>query len=251
MARNSRPAGNFSAAQRRTRARDCGFSLIEMLISMAVFLLLTGMVFEQIIAMQRKATTESAKVDTTEQAREFVDQMMRDIHMAGFPKAAMYATPLDNTSPLVAAGLVSVSPTQMILEGDVNSEGQVYSVNVQYVAADANDPNCPCVRRSAVPKTAASPLAQPTSPVYTETEHLIAPGPGPGQAGEDLFAYYDQNGNKIDVTGGVDISTPGGQATIQSIKTIKVNVSLANDRPADGPGETTRMSLTGTARLKQ
>lgn len=247
MAMNARPDGNFSAAQRRARTCARGFSLIEMLISMAVFLLLTGMVFEQIIAMQQKATVESARVDTTEQAREFVDQMMRDIHMAGFPKAAMYATPLDNTSPLVAAGLVSVSPTQMILEGDVNSEGQVYSVNVQYVAADSNDPNCPCVRRSAVPKTAASPLAQPTSPVYTETEHLIAPG----QAGEDLFAYYDQNGNKIDVTGGVDISTPGGQATIQSIKTIKVNVSLANDRPADGPGETTRMSLTGTARLKQ
>lgn len=235
------------------RSQPCarGFSMLEMLISMAVLLVVTGAVFEQIIAMQRKSAAEGAKVDTSQQAREFVDQMVRDLHMAGYPKASMYSVAPDNTNPLVAAGVVSVSPTQIILEGDINSDGSVESVNVSYLPNSPGDPNCPCIRRSSMPKAAADPLAQPVSPNYTETANIIPPGSGAGLAGEDLFVFYDRNGNQIDVSGGADISTEAGKAVLASIGTVKINVSLLSSEVGAGPGETARTDLSATARLDQ
>jgi prepilin-type N-terminal cleavage/methylation domain-containing protein len=248
---NSIPANRKQGAGQQAEACTHGFTLLELIVSMAVLLVVTGAVFGQILVMQHKSAAEGMKVESGQQAREFVDQMVHDLHLAGYPKASMYAATLDDTNPMVAAGLVSISPTQMILEGDVNSEGLVYSVNVSYLATAPGDPNCPCIRRSALPKAAASPLAQPTSPYYTETEHVIPPGTGPGRSGEDLFAFYDVNGNQIDVTAGVDISTGAGKATMAAVRTVKINLSLLTSQIAAGPGETTRTSLTGTARLEQ
>jgi prepilin-type N-terminal cleavage/methylation domain-containing protein len=226
-----------------------GFSLLEMMISLAVLLIVTGAVFEQIITMQRKSVAEEVKVDTAEQAREFVDQMVRDLHMAGYPKAAIYSASLDNTSPLVAAGLVSVSPTQIILEGDVDSNGQVESVNVSYVANSPGDPNCPCIRRSAIAKAPGSPLQQPQAVNYTETGHVIPPGIGPGLSGDNLFTFYDQNGNPVTIGAQADIvNNPG---VIQAIKTVKISVSLFTSEPGAGTGDAARTSLSATARLDQ
>ena len=231
------------------RSQPCarGFSMLEMLISVAVLLVLTGAVFEQIIAMQRKSVAEGAKVDTSQQAREFVDQMVRDLHMAGYPKASMYSVAPDNTNPLVAAGVVSVSPTQIILEGDINSDGSVESVNVSYVPNSPTDPNCPCIRRSAIPKIAGDPLAQPVSPIYTETEHVIPPGTGPGQSGADLFAFYRIDGTQIDVSDNPNISTDPGR--LGAIASVKINVSLLRNEIGAGAGETARTDLSATARL--
>lgn len=228
-----------------------GFSLLEMLISLGVLLVLTGAVFQQIMTMQRKSLAEETKVDTEQQAREFVDQMVRDLHMSGYPKADMYSAPLDDTSPLVAVGLVKVSPTQILLEGDVDSNGQVESVNVSYVPNSPDDPTCPCIRRSAVPKVPGDPLTQ--QPVqasnYTETGHIIPPGTAPGQSGSDLFTFYDSSGTPVPIGSGIDIS--GDPQDLGKIATIRINVSLLTRELGAGPGETARTSLSATARLDQ
>jgi hypothetical protein len=192
--------------------------------------------------MQRKSAAEGMKVDSTQQTREFIDQMVHDIHLAGYPKASMYSGAVDNTSPQVAAGLVFISPTQIILEGDVNSEGVVYSVNVRYVANDPNDPNCPCIRRSAMPKVAGDPLAQPFSPYYSEVEHVMPPGAG--GAGEDLFTFFDQNGTAVPVGAGLTLGN------IANVSTVKINVTLLPAQTAAGTAENMRTSMTGTARLE-
>lgn len=246
------PTGAGHEEQQRKR---CGFSLIELLISMAILLLVTGVVFDQIIAMQRKAAAEGMKVDSTQQAREFIDQMIRDLHLAGYPKASMNSVLADdpnaNASPQVAAGLVSISPTLIILEGDVNSEGVVYSVNVSYVPNDANDPNCPCIRRRAIPKIAAAPLLQPVSPYYSEVQHVMAPGVGAGRAGEDLFTFFDQNGNQLDVTGAPNVGPNGDpNGVLAAVRTVKINLSLLPAQTAAGNIENMRTSLTGTAKLE-
>lgn len=214
---------------------------------MALLVVITGAVFEQIMVMQKSAAGTGAKVDTEQQARAFVDQMVRDLHMAGYPKAEMYSSAtLDNTSPLVAAGVVSVSPTQIILEGDVNSDGFVESVNVGYAGTPAGDPGCPCIRRSSVQKITGSPLAQPVSANYTETSGVVPPGFGPGQAGADLFTFYDQNGNQVDVSDNPDINT--NPTKLASLATVKINLSLFTNA---GAGQTARTSLSATARLNQ
>ena len=232
-----------------------GFTLIEVLVSLAILVTITGAVFEQINSMQRKSASEAVNVDLTQQSRDFVNQMVRDLHMAGYPTASMYSVdPLARPS-MVANRLVRVSPTEILLEGDVNYDGTVYSVDIFYVASDPNDPNCPCIRRSAQPKWNTDSLKQPANLFYTETQQVFPPGTGPGQSGEDLFAYYDQNGNPVTIGNGVDISTPAspttqsGQALISSIKTVKINLSLLTNQRDPQTGGFVRTSISASARL--
>jgi prepilin-type N-terminal cleavage/methylation domain-containing protein len=231
------------AALRNHDAR--GFTLLEMLISLLVLAVISGAVFAQINRMQQRSNSEAIKVDMSQQAREFLDETVRDLHMAGYPNASMYSNPTDTTK--VAAGLVGVSSTQILLEGDVNNDGNVYSVKIWYVAADPNDPNCPCIRRSAIVKGPQGSLNQPTTAYYTETQYVLPPGTGAGQSGEDLFTYYDQIGNVVNIAGGTDISTPAGQTLISSIKTVKINLSLSTRDPETN--SSTRTSMSTTARL--
>ena len=233
--------------------RSRGFTLLELLISMAILLTLAGAVFEQINQMQKKSGAESMKVDMTQSARDFVDQTVRDLHMSGYPSQSMFSNPQDPSR--VAQGLVSVSPTQILFEGDVNNDGLVYSVNIQYLASDpnnANNSNCPCIRRSAAAKDKLfDSLHQPGNGTFTETPHVLPPGTGNGQAGEDLFTYYDQNGGLVPIGTGVDISTPSGTATIARIKTIKMNLSLVTPAPDPVTNTFARTSMSATARLNQ
>jgi prepilin-type N-terminal cleavage/methylation domain-containing protein len=242
---------------RRTNAKNrvtAGFTLIEMLISLAILVIVTGAVFQQINSMQKKSASEAVNVDLTQQSRDFINQTVRDLHMAGFPGPGMYSSPVVRQS-LVANGLVRVSPTEILLEGDVNNDGAVESVDILYVASDPNDPNCPCIRRSAQPKIDADSFSQPTNLFYTETQQVFPPGTGAGQSGEDLFAYYDQNGNPVPIGNGVDISTPAGsttpsgQALISSIKTVKINLSLLTNQRDPQTGGFLRTSMSASSRL--
>jgi len=230
-----------------------GYTLLELLISLVILATVSGAVFEQINHMQTRSSSEAMKLDMNQQAREFLDQTVRDLHMAGYPGASMYSNPLLFPSK-VAAGLVRVSPSEILLEGDVNNDGSVYSVDIYLQASDSTDSNCPCIRRSAHAKVDADSFSQPSSPNYTETQRVFPPGTGAGQSGEDLFAYYDQNGNPVNIGSGVDISTPAGEFTptgkdlIATIKTVKINLSLLSQPDPESKG-LIRTSMSATARL--
>jgi prepilin-type N-terminal cleavage/methylation domain-containing protein len=234
---------------RTTRKEISGFTLIEMLVSLLILATVTGAVFEQINAMQKKANSEAVNVDLNQQSRDFLDQTVRDLHMAGYPSARMYSVDPQAHPSMVAAGLVRVSPTEILLEGDVNNDGNVYSVDISYVASDPNDPNCPCVRRSAQIKIDADSFSQPLSLFYTETQHVFPPGTEPGQSGEDLFAYYDQKGDPVDLSNGNDTSKEPGITNLAKIKTVKINLSLLTNQRDGQTGGFTRTSMSASSRL--
>jgi len=241
----------------RTDAKNrkiAGFTLIELLVSLAILVTVTGAVFEQINSMQKKSASESVNVDLTQQSRDFLNRTVLDLHMAGYPGPGMYSNAQAHPS-LVAYGLIRVSRTEILMEGDVNNDGAVESVDITYVASDPNDPNCPCIRRSAQRKIDADSFSQPTNLLYTETQQVFPPGTGAGQSGEDLFTYYDQNGNPVAIGTGVDISTPSGPTTpsgqvlISSIKTVKINLSLLTSQRDPQTGNYLRTSMSATSRL--
>lgn len=72
----------------RSNGRDSGFTLIEILAAMGIFLLVTGAAFTLLTSSQQRYTTESQVLGAFQEARLGLDQMVRDINDAGFPSKA-------------------------------------------------------------------------------------------------------------------------------------------------------------------
>ncbi len=157
-----------------------GFSLIELVIVCAILTIVLWAVFNGVNLATQRSQAEMTKVDLTQEGREFIDEFERDLHQAGYPNCRMVSTagvanncPADYvTGPnaaknsAVAVGLVSVSSTQIIFEGDVDGDGLVDTVRYRLVDSAGNYPpsgTCPCtIQRSQMQKVNGTlPLAQP------------------------------------------------------------------------------------------
>lgn len=90
--------------------RQRGFSLIEMLVSVAVFTVVTGAVFALLIVSQQRYQMESEFLDTFQGARLAMDQMTRDIHSAGYPPANAFTAAVVVANPTVVALPFAWSP---------------------------------------------------------------------------------------------------------------------------------------------
>ncbi len=65
--------------------RQEGFSLLEIMVVLGVFLIITGMVFELLLVAQQRYKAETEFLDSFQSARIGLDQMVRDVHTAGYP----------------------------------------------------------------------------------------------------------------------------------------------------------------------
>lgn len=239
-----------------------GFSLIELMVVVAILTMVMGVIFQQIINLQRRARAEEVKVDIFSEGREFVGQFARDVHQAGYPSYKIYSTALNPDDARLASGIVAASPTDLLIEGDVDGDGLVDSVrytvcNSAGVCGTGVGGTCPCsVQRSQVVKLGGTnPWAQPTS-YATQINGLInSAGLGGGGAAvlitgqsatntgvggafvaqndDTLFAgmknfpvftYYDGTGTVIAVN--TDISTVAGQTSIRRIRTVRIIMNL-------------------------
>ena len=72
---------------RNMKTRERGFSAIEMLISVALITLVLGVAFAGMRDMQARNFAEGSRVDTLQETRDFIDQVVRDIHVAGYPSS--------------------------------------------------------------------------------------------------------------------------------------------------------------------
>ena len=246
-----------------------GFSLLELAIVCAILMIVLGSVFSSIDVATQRSQSEQVKVDLTQEAREFADEFERDLHQAGYPNCRMHVTgavaalsacpAVNYNSGAVAAGLVSVSNTQVIFEGDVDGNGIVDSVRYRLVDQNNNYPpttSCPCtIQRSQVAKVdLIPPLAQATffsqelqnvvnsgtvvgtAPYTAGSGLLISGNTGWGTSNDSyyaavttfrdypVFTAYDQNGNVIPLP--QDITTVAGQTTLPTIRSIRLTINL-------------------------
>jgi prepilin-type N-terminal cleavage/methylation domain-containing protein len=197
---------NMKITGTRSDRGEAGFSLLELVLVLAIMTIVLTAVFRGIDQVTKRSEAEQTKVDITQEGREFVDEFERDVHQAGYPNCRMVATagdpagncPADGaiptvsnpqaiTNPLVAAGIVSISNTLVVIEGDVDGSGTVSQVWYQLVDS-AGTPvaqstgSCPCMlRRAQIPKTFASdatwPLPQPALTAFSlELQNVVNSG---------------------------------------------------------------------------
>jgi prepilin-type N-terminal cleavage/methylation domain-containing protein len=67
------------------KRRQLGFTLIELLVALGIFLVVTGAAFTLLGSSQQRYKTESQVLNSFQEARLGLDQMVRDINDSGFP----------------------------------------------------------------------------------------------------------------------------------------------------------------------
>ncbi|MCI0356605.1 MAG: type II secretion system GspH family protein, partial [Acidobacteria bacterium] len=91
-------------------AAQAGFTLVEVMVVLLIFMIIAGAVFAAISAAQVRYRAEKQFLDSFQGARIGVDLMARDIHNAGYPSPYTYPgnfpklpagpTPIDIPDPV-------------------------------------------------------------------------------------------------------------------------------------------------------
>jgi prepilin-type N-terminal cleavage/methylation domain-containing protein len=87
---------NVAGGQRR----QFGFTLIELIVALGIFLLVTGAAFGLLKSSQQRYQTESQVLTSFQEARLALDQIVRDVNDSGFPPPSflMSGFPQNSTS---------------------------------------------------------------------------------------------------------------------------------------------------------
>jgi prepilin-type N-terminal cleavage/methylation domain-containing protein len=228
----------------KTKRRNTdGFSLLELMMVVLLLTIVVGALFSQIERAQVRYRVEDQKLDLTQQEREFIDQFTRDLHQAGFPNVAVFGNQYDLTRKYTAAGVWSISDTELHMEGDVDGDGVVKSVVYSYynpVPWPGPGPSpCPCLRRSSIAKQDnTAPSDQPVGAYFTQVESIVPINTQP------IFAAYDANGNAVAINPAV--TDPN---VLKTIKTVRITVTTQGKTKDTDAHKDIQVTMTGMARL--
>lgn len=188
----------MAAAMRHTR----GFSVLELMVATAIFLVICGAMFELLELSQKKYSSETKLTGAFQEARLAIDQIVRDFDVSGYPAASLFSTlPADSSKyaispvawdptypifPQCQIGATCATPGDfdLIIETDVGNG--VNWIRYQLVGTT--------LYRSAVPKTtgvdpmAATSTATARVPFLTNVMNN-APTVQPAQFAEIAAAY--------------------------------------------------------------
>jgi type II secretory pathway pseudopilin PulG len=242
-----------------------GFSLLELLLVVAILVVVMGVIMRGLNEMQQRTTAESSKVDTVEQTRDFVDQMVRDVHNVGYPPPIVMSPPAPCTGNAgVSCGIIFFSPTKIQYEGDLDGRGIVYQVTMQLVPPPGSN-NCPCIlRRGALDK--ASALAGTPLIYFTEVTGVLNSGNGAGAATypislpgpssyttystADVFdAYFNDGTRFVSPTATYSCDEAAAPLSCAGIRSLQINANVTS-RFVDPKTNTYPVySITSKARL--
>jgi prepilin-type N-terminal cleavage/methylation domain-containing protein len=124
-----------------------GFTLIEMLVSVLIFVLISGTMFQLLTSTQRSGQTDAQIRDSFQEARLGLDQIVRDVSDAGYPPANHFSTlplvsgyaqtpiawsPTYPTTPCTIGGTCTTPGSyDVIFEEDYDGSGTVKWVRYQ------------------------------------------------------------------------------------------------------------------------
>ena len=78
---------------RPTSSRQSGFSLLELLTALGIFLVICGAAFSLLMSSQQRYRTDSQLLSSFQEARLALDQIVRDVNDAGYPPPGFVAVP--------------------------------------------------------------------------------------------------------------------------------------------------------------
>lgn len=238
----------------RTSRGSRGFTLIETVLVLAILVLVLGGAFSAMMQMQQRQSATSSKVDTVQETRDFIDQMVRDIHTVGYPPSRVQVgNPSCVGNVNVSCGLIFFSNTQIQYEGDLDGTGTVYQIWMQLLAPVSG--SCPCIlQRGVISKQAA--LAGQVPTYFTEVNGVLNSGNGTGAATypvslpggtytqystADVFDAYDVNANPV-----TSCTDP---LSCSSVRSLQITANVAPNYADPQTKVFPVLSITSKARL--
>ena len=85
--------------------RSGGFSLIELLTALTVFLIICSVAFSLLTLTMKRYQTDSQVLTAFQEARFGLDQIVRDVNDSGYPPASQFQSPPGNQSLYAASPL--------------------------------------------------------------------------------------------------------------------------------------------------
>ena len=210
------------------RARDSqlGFSLIELMIVMAILVIVVGVATDGLVQLQKRNRSDASRLDMTQEARQFMDQIINDIHQVGYPNSKMFDPAGAPSQDNISGGLISVTSNSLQFEADVDGSGTVSEVYMQLVTPAGG---CPCIlQRGTIPKAQVGTGA---IPYYTEVNNVMNPA---------VFDAYDFAGNLI--------ALPASASDLPNIKTIRITVNVQQKAP-DSNGSYPTVTMVSEAKI--
>ena len=223
-------------------SKEQGFSLVELMMAIVVLLVVVGGIFSVIDVVNQRSYTEQAKLDMFQESREFMDQLSRDLHEAGYPSTQNLASNVLTVSPVTndhrnAVGIVKIDSGDLWFEGNVDGTGVVYSVQYHLDTSTAN--GCPCLRRSQQVKIDGNPVTGQTAATY-EVEVQ-------GVQNTNIFSAFLHGATGTPVALPVDFNTDG--STIANIDTIETVLTIKSTHVDSQTLKNPTTSLISTIRL--
>jgi prepilin-type N-terminal cleavage/methylation domain-containing protein len=89
-------------------SRQAGFTLIELMVALGIFLVISAVAFSLLGISQQRYLAESQVTNSFQDARLALDEIVRDVNTAGFPPASQFSAP--PTADLYASAPFAWSP---------------------------------------------------------------------------------------------------------------------------------------------
>ena len=169
---------------KRATKTQRGFSLLELIVAIAILTTVIGVVTDGIMQIEKKSASDVNKVGLAQESRQFMDQILRDTRQTGYPSLFMFdPTTLTSAADCtldsnVACGIRNFSSSAIQFEGDIDGSG----VSEVYIQSLAPGGNCPCtVQRGTVLKSVGG-----TPAYYTELDNVM---------NQNIFTAYKYDGS--------------------------------------------------------
>jgi prepilin-type N-terminal cleavage/methylation domain-containing protein len=208
----------------KTKSRlQSGFSFLETMLVVALLAVVLAVATDGLIQIQKRSNVDAAKVDMTQLARQFMDQIINDLHQTGYPGARLYDPSSPPSANNVAAGLLAVDANAVEFEADVDGSGSVSHVWLQLLWSNGTPVSsgvgsCPCtLQRGTLYK---SQVGSAAVPYYTEVNNVT---------NTNIFSAYLFDGSQV--------ALPASATDLLNIKNIKITVDLRS-QTADVDGVT-------------
>jgi prepilin-type N-terminal cleavage/methylation domain-containing protein len=253
----------------RSNSSQSGFTLIELLTALGIFLLVCGAAFTLLATSQQRYQTESQVLNSFQEARLALDQIVRDVNDAGYPPPTFAGTDPTKfaktpfawspgyTVPTTCAIGSCITPGDFDIIIETNPNPQISGSQVQWIRYKLDSTTSTLMRGTANKVAGSDPAAETASKLAPLVQNVVNnsssaqiaqyqtvyPGMFPGGIPVPIFSYTCDTGN-------VPLACPsaGTANSPANVRDVIVTLIVAAPLPDGTTGEARLVQLVGRGR---